>query len=140
MLRGKSAIQGTKQEVGSHSSALLRKCVAIATLSATDCKHGRRNEVPTPQLRLRRVHPFHLNVLPRICDNTIFRAFHGAVFSYGSVRFGAVLPNRTAQYDFTSNKTAPNRTVGFSEIKKTHRTAPHRTVLKKYPHRPPVRP
>ena len=35
MLRGTSAIQSTKQDASSHSSALLRKCVAIAIVSAT---------------------------------------------------------------------------------------------------------
>ena len=53
------------------------------------------------------------------------QAFHGAVLSYGAVRFGAVLPHRAAPHDFAFNKTAPNRTVGFSRHK--IRTAPHHT-------------
>ena len=45
----------------------------------------------------------------------IFKAFHGAVFSCGALRFG-----HTAPYDFASENTAPHRT----EEKKKNRTAP----------------
>ena len=31
------------------------------------------------------------------------KAFHGAFLSHGAVRFGAVLPHRTAPYDFAFN-------------------------------------
>ena len=55
---------------------------------------------------------------------TRFRAFNGAVFSYGAVRSGAVLPNRTAPHNFAFNKTAPN-----------HRTAVYRSIETKNPHR-----
>ena len=46
-----------------------------------------------------------------------FMAFHSAVYSYGVVRFGAVLLHRTAPYDFAFNKTAPHRTVRFQTSK-----------------------
>ena len=64
-MRGKSARQSTEQDASSRSSGLLRQCVAIVTVSTTDCKrkHERLNQIPTSQLRLRRVHPFFLNVI-----------------------------------------------------------------------------
>ena len=62
-------------------------------------------------------------------------AVHGAFFSYGAVRFGAVLPNRTAPYEFAlvRKKTASHCTVGFSKNKNPHRAAsrkinPHRAA------------
>ena len=53
----------------------------------------------------------------------------GALFSFGAVRFGAVL-NRTAPYDFAFNiphRTAPHRAIFPST--KPHRTAPHPRTL-----------
>ena len=59
-------------------------------------------------------------------------SFHGAVFSYGAVRFGWVRFYRTESHGtilpFTKpHRTAPHRTVRFLKIK--IRTKPHRSSL-----------
>ena len=53
----------------------------------------------------------------------------GAVFNvfYRTAPHHTILPfwqNRTAPYDSPFDRTAPNRTVGFSKNKNSHRTAP----------------
>lgn len=53
---------------------------------------------------------------------TNIRAFHGAVSYYCAVKFGTVLLNRTAPYDFTFTKTAPQRRI----LKKKFRTERYR--------------
>ena len=61
------------------------------------------------------------------------RILHGAIFSYGVVRFGAFLPHRSATYDCAFNETAPRRAAHRRILEKksrirTGRTAPHRTI------------
>lgn len=75
-----------------------------------------------------RLRPCADNILRYILIITM--DFHGAVFPYGAVWFGAVLLHRTAPYDFVYNKTVPRRTVGLSKTK--IRTAPFDS--RKYKH------
>ena len=71
------------------------------------------------------------------------KAFHGVVFSYAVVRFGAV--NHSAPHHTILPLTKPHRTASHRRILEKnnphrtapHRTAPHRTAKKKRttPHR-----
>ena len=95
---------------------------------------GSRRYRVDPSSRGRKVARGVLHSSPNPAKSFLFcfcRAFHAAFFSYGVVRYGAVLPNRTAPYDFASNKTAPHRTASHLRIKKKKKTLPHRTA----PHR-----
>ena len=56
-----------------------------------------------------------------------FQGFSRCGFSYGAVRFGAVLTNRSAPCDDALNKTAPHRRI---IMKLSPRTALRLTILK----------
>ena len=67
---------------------------------------------------------FRLLTKPRRDVWRIPKALHGAFFAFVAVRFVSVLPNLTAPHDFAFNKTAPNRTAPYQNL----RSAPHPTV------------
>ena len=94
---------------------------------------GSRRYRVDPSSRGRKVARGVLHSSPNPAKSFLFcfcRDFHAAFFSYGVVRYSAVLPNRTAPYVFASNKTAPHRTASHLRIKKKkiNPTAPHRTA------------